>query len=166
MNIAMLLAAEAGTELPIGTILTIILLILAFSMLITLVKRYKRCPSNKILVVYGKTGKGDVRLPAVPVLRLPGPGTLRRAHRTVQRPQPGEHPRNRADDRYCRNLHPAWHHGKRRHPPAGLNSAADSDPGAGHHPGADARCHRHDEDRRHQSRPPVFHGQGQRGCLG
>ncbi len=33
------------------------LVLLAFFM--TLVKRYKRCPSNKVLVIYGKTGRGQ-----------------------------------------------------------------------------------------------------------
>ena len=60
MNMAMRIVAQArpAMEFPTGTVLAIILLILVFSLLITLAKRYKRCPSNKILVVYGKTGKG------------------------------------------------------------------------------------------------------------
>jgi len=60
MNMAMRILAQARPtlEFPTGTVLAIILLILVFSLLITLAKRYKRCPSNKILVVYGKTGKG------------------------------------------------------------------------------------------------------------
>ena len=38
------------------------LVILAFvlmvmGMLVLLAKRYKRCPSNRVLVIYGKTGK-------------------------------------------------------------------------------------------------------------
>ncbi|MDA1193559.1 MAG: SPFH domain-containing protein [Planctomycetota bacterium] len=33
-------------------------ILMGFSLLLLLVKRYKRCPSNKILVVYGKVGGG------------------------------------------------------------------------------------------------------------
>lgn len=36
----------------------IIVAIVAFVTLLTLIKQYKRCPSNKILVKYGKTGSG------------------------------------------------------------------------------------------------------------
>ena len=43
------------------TILTIILLLVVFLLFVTFVSRYKRCPSNKILVVYGKTGKGAAK---------------------------------------------------------------------------------------------------------
>ncbi|MHC4339658.1 MAG: flotillin family protein [Planctomycetota bacterium] len=38
------------------TFLVIFCVLLFFSFLILLAKRYKRCPSNRILVVYGKTG--------------------------------------------------------------------------------------------------------------
>ena len=31
---------------------------LAFTILMLLVKNYKRCPSNRILVIYGKAGHG------------------------------------------------------------------------------------------------------------
>ena len=40
---------------PIGLVIAILFI---FILLITLIKRYKRCPSDRILVVYGKTG-GD-----------------------------------------------------------------------------------------------------------
>ena len=43
------------------TILTIILLLVVFLLFVTFISRYKRCPSNKILVVYGKTGKGAAK---------------------------------------------------------------------------------------------------------
>src|SRR6184192_2174699 len=33
--------------------------VVAFGMLVLLVKRYKRCPSNRVLVIYGKTGGGN-----------------------------------------------------------------------------------------------------------
>ncbi len=41
--------------------LTIILAILLISILWLFVRRYKRCPSNKILVIYGRTGKGAAK---------------------------------------------------------------------------------------------------------
>jgi flotillin len=39
--------------------LIIFAVVLGFSMLLLLITRYKRCPSNKILVVYGKVGGGQ-----------------------------------------------------------------------------------------------------------
>jgi len=39
-----------------GVLLVVFIALLLFSFLILLVKRYKRCPSNKILVIYGKIG--------------------------------------------------------------------------------------------------------------
>ncbi|MDQ7784530.1 MAG: SPFH domain-containing protein [Desulfomonilaceae bacterium] len=41
--------------------LTFILALLLISILWLFVRRYKRCPSNRILVVYGRTGKGAAR---------------------------------------------------------------------------------------------------------
>jgi flotillin len=48
----------ATDEVPYGILLTVIVAVVAFIFLITLAKRFKRCPSNKILVKYGKTGGG------------------------------------------------------------------------------------------------------------
>jgi flotillin len=42
-------------------ILIIILVTVSFILFISLIKRYKRCPSDKILVVYGKTGGGSAK---------------------------------------------------------------------------------------------------------
>ena len=39
-------------------LLVVVGCLIAFSFLILLIKRYKRCPSNKVLVVYGKVGGG------------------------------------------------------------------------------------------------------------
>jgi flotillin len=39
-------------------ILTIVIVLLVFGTLIALLSRYKKCPSDKILVVYGMVGKG------------------------------------------------------------------------------------------------------------
>jgi flotillin len=42
-------------------ILIIVAVVVGFILFISLVKRYKRCPSDKILVVYGKTGGGSAK---------------------------------------------------------------------------------------------------------
>ena len=39
-----------------GMILTCIIVIIAFSLLMFLIKRYKKCPSDKVMVIYGKVG--------------------------------------------------------------------------------------------------------------
>jgi len=44
--------------MPNELILTVILAAVVFLLFLTLITRYKRCPSNKILVIYGKTGSG------------------------------------------------------------------------------------------------------------
>ncbi len=41
-------------------VLAVVLAILIFGSLLLLASRYKRCPSNRILVIYGKTGGGNV----------------------------------------------------------------------------------------------------------
>lgn len=41
---------------PIGLVIAILFI---FILLVTLIKRYKRCPSDRILVVYGKVGGGQ-----------------------------------------------------------------------------------------------------------
>jgi flotillin len=62
MSQALLFAADPP-ELPsaalwwgLGVILFVLVL---FSMVLVLLNRYKRCPSNKILVIYGKVGAGN-----------------------------------------------------------------------------------------------------------
>jgi len=44
--------------MPIELILTIVLASVVCLLFLTFIARYKRCPSNKILVIYGKTGGG------------------------------------------------------------------------------------------------------------
>jgi hypothetical protein len=44
-----------------GVILVMILLGLGFGLMMVFFSRYKRCPSNRILVVYGKTGRGAAK---------------------------------------------------------------------------------------------------------
>lgn len=39
-------------------VLILLLVVILFAVLLLFVKRYKKCPSNKILVIYGKTGQG------------------------------------------------------------------------------------------------------------
>ncbi len=57
MSSFMLLAIEPWvTYLGIGLIAVVIVL---FSLFMLLVKQYKRCPSNRVLVIYGKTKKGQ-----------------------------------------------------------------------------------------------------------
>jgi len=56
----LLFAASSDTEnLPWPQILSAAGGLVIFSFLILLVKRYKRCPSNRVLVIYGKTGGGN-----------------------------------------------------------------------------------------------------------
>ena len=44
--------------MPTEFILTVILAAVVLLLFLTFISRYKRCPSNKILVIYGKTGGG------------------------------------------------------------------------------------------------------------
>jgi len=53
--------ALLGEGLPPPVSLGLILLFVAFVGLLTLARLYKRCPSNKILVIYGKTGRGAAK---------------------------------------------------------------------------------------------------------
>jgi flotillin len=58
----LILAASSGkSEIPINLILAIILGVGLIVLIVTLTQRYKRCPSNKVLVVYGKTGSGAAK---------------------------------------------------------------------------------------------------------
>lgn len=47
--------------MPNEIILLVVLAIVIFTLIITLTSRYKRCPSDKILVVYGKTGGASAK---------------------------------------------------------------------------------------------------------
>ena len=44
--------------MPIPVALALILAAVVFLLFLTFVSRYKRCPSNRVLVIYGKTGSG------------------------------------------------------------------------------------------------------------
>lgn len=43
------------------SIIVIIAVVLLFILFVTIIRRYRRCPSDKILVVYGKTGGGSAK---------------------------------------------------------------------------------------------------------
>jgi flotillin len=57
----MLLAQANGGGVSPGWILTIILGVVAFGVVMFFFSRYRRCPSNKILIIYGKTGAGAAK---------------------------------------------------------------------------------------------------------
>lgn len=57
----LLLAASATSAPPRGVILAIITAVAVIVLFLSLAKRYKRCPSNRILVIYGKTSGGAAR---------------------------------------------------------------------------------------------------------
>jgi flotillin len=52
-------AASDLSNLPWPLIAAIVAGIVLFSFVVMLAKRYKRCPSNRVLVIYGKTGGGN-----------------------------------------------------------------------------------------------------------
>ncbi len=54
-------APTAGGGGPTGIFLGLLLAVLLLVILVTFLKRYRRCPSNKILVIYGKTNSGAAR---------------------------------------------------------------------------------------------------------
>ena len=57
-SVLLFAAAGPGGGPPAGPILGLILGIAVIVVLVSLAKRYKRCPSNRILVIYGKTSSG------------------------------------------------------------------------------------------------------------
>lgn len=54
-----LLFAQAASELPWPLITAIIFGVVLFSFVMMLANRYKRCPSNRVLVIFGKTSGGN-----------------------------------------------------------------------------------------------------------
>ncbi len=64
-QLSLILGQIGGNETsdPIsGTvILVLILAALAFAVVLVFLSRYRRCPSNKVLVIYGKTGSGAAK---------------------------------------------------------------------------------------------------------
>ena len=59
MNIPLsLLAQSGGGGSQFGLILTVSLVVVGLGMLIFFFSRYQKCPSDRILVIYGKTSGG------------------------------------------------------------------------------------------------------------
>jgi len=54
-------ARTSRSGAPVGLILSMILAAAVIVLFISFAKRYKRCPSNRILVIYGKTNQGAAR---------------------------------------------------------------------------------------------------------
>jgi flotillin len=61
LTLAAVLPRDEGPAFPTEIVLALILLFVAFVFLLTLIRLYKRCPSNRILVIYGKTGRGAAK---------------------------------------------------------------------------------------------------------
>ncbi|WP_254511087.1 flotillin family protein [Anatilimnocola floriformis] len=53
-----LLLADVATMAGLLGIIIVFVAILFFGFIITLLKQFKRCPSNRVLVIFGRTGKG------------------------------------------------------------------------------------------------------------
>lgn len=58
LSLSVLAQSSARRGMPVGLILALILGAAIIVLVMSFAKRYMRCPSNKILVVYGKTGRG------------------------------------------------------------------------------------------------------------
>ncbi len=54
-------APIAGGSSPAGVFLSLLLALIVLVLFVTFVRRYRRCPSNKILVIYGKTNSGAAK---------------------------------------------------------------------------------------------------------
>src|SRR5436305_14662839 len=54
-----LFAATAATDIPWPLVTAAAAGVVLFSFVMLLANRYKRCPSNRVLVIYGKTGGGN-----------------------------------------------------------------------------------------------------------
>ncbi|MHC4986339.1 MAG: flotillin family protein [Planctomycetota bacterium] len=54
-------SAKGAEDIPINVVLVLLVLAMALGVLLMFFSRYKRCPSNRILVVYGKTGRGAAK---------------------------------------------------------------------------------------------------------
>jgi flotillin len=53
------LALQAQSSIPWILILFVVGILFVLSLVLMLVRRYKRCPSNRVLVIYGKVGGGQ-----------------------------------------------------------------------------------------------------------
>ncbi len=127
-----LLLAEIPSEvIVIGVIVLVVLFF--FSLLILLAKNYKRCPSNQVLVIYGKTGKGQAATtihggaafvwPLIQDYALPEPRADPDRDPAARRAVDREHPRQRAERVHRGHRHDAGRDDQRRDPPAGALDA-------------------------------------------
>ena len=104
-----------------------------FLVVLLAVKQYKRCPSNRVLVIYGRTGQGQAAKcihggakfvdPADPGLRLAEPGADADRDSAARRAVDGEHPRQRAQRVHRGHRHHARADAERGHPLAGPQHA-------------------------------------------
>jgi flotillin len=60
-TIASAILAAEESAIPTAIILLIILAVVGIGVVMFFAQRYKRCPSNRILVIYGKTGSGAAK---------------------------------------------------------------------------------------------------------
>jgi flotillin len=51
----------SGSDFPVGIFLTILLAVIGIGLILFILSRYRRCPSNRVMVIYGKTGKGAAK---------------------------------------------------------------------------------------------------------
>ncbi len=51
----------AANEVSVGLFLTIVLAVIGIGLVLFILSRYRRCPSNRVMVIYGKTGKGAAK---------------------------------------------------------------------------------------------------------
>src|SRR5688572_23485990 len=54
-----LFALDLGADVPWPLVTAVVAGVVLFGLFLLLVQRYKRCPSNRVLVIYGKTGGGN-----------------------------------------------------------------------------------------------------------
>ncbi|MCP3914272.1 MAG: flotillin family protein [bacterium] len=59
MNILPLAAPQSQLDNPFAVLLGLAVVLVLGGFILIIARRYKRCPSNKILVIYGKTGAGQ-----------------------------------------------------------------------------------------------------------
>ena len=51
------LLAMEGAALTITVIVIVVVVLVAFSLLLMVLTRYKKCPSDKVMVIYGKISR-------------------------------------------------------------------------------------------------------------
>lgn len=59
LELALLQGPAGQTTLPFGALMAVAGVVVFAGFFLVLARRYKRCPSNRILVIYGKTAKGQ-----------------------------------------------------------------------------------------------------------